>query len=85
MDLRVRHEEDGQILLELRQARARGRVDLRVRHKKQRQILLQLRQAQSLSDPQTIKRYDRACRAARQAPADLMTSLKKEKKAWQIR
>ena len=85
MDLRVRHEEHGQILLELRQARARERVDLRVRHEEQRQILLQLRQAQSLSDPQTITRYDRACRAARQAPADLMTSLKKEKKAWQIR
>ena len=51
-----------------------------VRHREQGQVLLQLRQAQSLSDPQTIKRYDRACRAARQAPADLMTSLKKEKK-----
>ena len=85
MDVQLRHEEHGQVLLELRQARARGRVDLRVRHEEQRQVLLQLRQAQSLSDPQTIKRYDRACRAAWQAPADLMTSLKKEKKAWQIR
>ena len=56
-----------------------------VRYEEQRKILLQLRQAQSLSDPQTIKRYDRACRAVWQAPADLMTSLKKEKKAWQIR
>ena len=61
------------------------RVDVRLRHREQGQVLLQLRQAQSLSDPQTITRYDRACRAARQAPADLMTSLKKEKKAWQIR
>ena len=85
VDMQLRREEHGQILFGVRQARARGRVDLRVRHEEQRQILLQLRQAQSLSDPQTITRYDRACRAARQAPADLMTSLKKEKKAWQIR
>ena len=85
VDVQLRREEHGQVLLELRQARARERVDLRVRHREQGQILLQLRQAQSLSDPQTITRYDRACRAARQAPADLMTSLKKEKKAWQIR
>ena len=85
VDMQLRREEHGQILFGVRQARARERVDLRVRHEEQRQILLQLRQAQSLSDPQTITRYDRACRAARQAPADLMTSLKKEKKAWQIR
>ena len=84
-NVQLRRKEHGQILLRVRQARARERVDLRVRHREQGQVLLQLRQAQSLSDPQTITRYDRACRAARQAPADLMTSLKKEKKAWQIR
>lgn len=58
VDVQLRREEHGQVLLELRQARARERVDLRVRHREQGQVLLQLRQAQSLSDPQTITRYE---------------------------
>ena len=45
VDVQLRREEHGQILLRVRQARARGRVDVRLRYREQGQILLQLRQA----------------------------------------
>ena len=47
----LRREEHGQILLELRQARARERVDVRLRHEEQGQVLLCVRREKARRCP----------------------------------